>query len=49
MALALTTGYGAAQWGVRGLTKIGAVELGTARIRELGAPRDEKYPSTPMG
>ncbi len=49
MALALITGYGASQWGVRGLTKIGAVELDTARIQELGAPRDEKYPSTPMG
>ncbi|WP_037855058.1 glucose 1-dehydrogenase [Streptomyces sp. NRRL S-340] len=31
--LALTAGYGASKWGVRGLTKIGAVELGTARIR----------------
>ncbi|MFC7886266.1 glucose 1-dehydrogenase [Streptomyces sp. NPDC057376] len=33
MGLALTAGYGAAKWGVRGLTKVGAVELGTARIR----------------
>ncbi|MEU4105790.1 MFS transporter, partial [Streptomyces tanashiensis] len=31
--LALTAGYGASKWGVRGLTKIGAVELGTAKIR----------------
>ncbi|MCX5202235.1 glucose 1-dehydrogenase [Streptomyces sp. NBC_00237] len=33
MGLALTAGYGASKWGVRGLTKIGAVELGTAKIR----------------
>ncbi|MEU1159092.1 glucose 1-dehydrogenase [Streptomyces sp. NPDC005918] len=33
MGLALTAGYGASKWGVRGLTKIGAVELGTARVR----------------
>ncbi|MYX39984.1 glucose 1-dehydrogenase [Streptomyces sp. SID89] len=33
MGLALTAGYGASKWGVRGLTKIGAVELGTDRIR----------------
>ncbi|MFF3318546.1 glucose 1-dehydrogenase [Streptomyces sp. NPDC003035] len=33
MGLALTAGYGASKWGVRGLTKIGAVELGTAGIR----------------
>ncbi|WP_233646298.1 glucose 1-dehydrogenase [Streptomyces sp. BSE6.1] len=33
MGLALTAGYGASKWGVRALTKIGAVELGTARIR----------------
>ncbi|WP_328335086.1 MULTISPECIES: SDR family oxidoreductase [unclassified Streptomyces] len=33
MGLALTAGYGASKWGVRGLTKIGAVELGTERIR----------------
>ncbi|KOV66377.1 glucose 1-dehydrogenase [Streptomyces sp. MMG1121] len=33
MGLALTAGYGASKWGVRGLTKIGAVELGTSRIR----------------
>ncbi|MFF1698523.1 glucose 1-dehydrogenase [Streptomyces sp. NPDC058257] len=33
MGLALTAGYGASKWGVRGLTKTGAVELGTARIR----------------
>ncbi|MFF2630426.1 glucose 1-dehydrogenase [Kitasatospora griseola] len=33
MGLALTAGYGASKWGVRGLTKIGAVELGVDRIR----------------
>ncbi|CAM5566120.1 oxidoreductase [Streptomyces spiroverticillatus] len=33
MGLALTAGYGASKWGVRGLTKIGAVELGTQKIR----------------
>ncbi len=33
MGLALTAGYGASKWGVRGLSKIGAVELGTDRIR----------------
>ncbi|MEU6422918.1 glucose 1-dehydrogenase [Streptomyces spiralis] len=33
MGLALTAGYGASKWGVRGLTKVGAVELGTERIR----------------
>ncbi|MGW1005387.1 glucose 1-dehydrogenase [Streptomyces sp. NPDC002520] len=33
MGLALTAGYGASKWGVRGLTKIGAVEQGTSRIR----------------
>lgn len=33
MGLARTGGYGASKWGVRGLTKIGAVELGTERIR----------------
>ncbi|MFB9553069.1 glucose 1-dehydrogenase [Streptomyces roseoviridis] len=33
MGLALTAGYGASKWGVRGLTKTGAVELGTSRIR----------------
>ncbi|MFF8594496.1 glucose 1-dehydrogenase [Streptomyces sp. NPDC015220] len=33
MGLAMTAGYGAAKWGVRGLTKVAAVELGTARIR----------------
>ncbi|MCZ4125171.1 glucose 1-dehydrogenase [Streptomyces sp. H39-S7] len=33
VGLALTAGYGASKWGVRGLTKIAAVELGTARIR----------------
>ncbi|REE76345.1 3alpha(or 20beta)-hydroxysteroid dehydrogenase [Rhodococcus wratislaviensis] len=33
MGLALTAGYGASKWGVRGLTKIAAVELGTDRIR----------------
>ncbi|WP_199548917.1 glucose 1-dehydrogenase [Streptomyces sp. N35] len=31
--LPLTAGYGASKWGVRGLTKIGAVELAEARIR----------------
>ena len=31
--LALTAGYGASKWGVRGLTKIAAVELGADRIR----------------
>ncbi|MEU9801792.1 glucose 1-dehydrogenase [Streptomyces sp. NPDC051000] len=31
--LALTAGYGASKWGVRGLSKIGAVELAEARIR----------------
>jgi 3alpha(or 20beta)-hydroxysteroid dehydrogenase len=29
----LTSGYGASKWGVRGLTKIAAVELGRHRIR----------------
>ncbi|WP_017591346.1 glucose 1-dehydrogenase [Nocardiopsis potens] len=33
MGLAMTAGYGASKWGVRGLTKIAAVELGTERIR----------------
>ncbi|MEV6836977.1 glucose 1-dehydrogenase [Streptomyces sp. NPDC051133] len=33
MGLAMTAGYGAAKWAVRGLTKVGAVELGTAKIR----------------
>lgn len=33
MGLALTAGYGASKWGVRGLTKIAAVELGGDRIR----------------
>ncbi|MGV0784385.1 SDR family oxidoreductase [Mycolicibacterium sp. XJ775] len=33
MGLALTAGYGASKWGVRGLSKIAAVELGTDRIR----------------
>ncbi|MFM9370632.1 glucose 1-dehydrogenase [Streptomyces sp. Da 82-17] len=33
MGLALTSSYGASKWGVRGLSKIGAVELGTSRIR----------------
>jgi 3alpha(or 20beta)-hydroxysteroid dehydrogenase len=33
MGLALTAGYGASKWGVRGLTKIAAVELGTDKIR----------------
>ncbi|MET9295535.1 glucose 1-dehydrogenase [Streptomyces sp. NPDC003077] len=33
MGLAMTGGYGASKWGVRGLTKIGAVEWGTDRVR----------------
>ncbi|GLZ79474.1 oxidoreductase [Actinorhabdospora filicis] len=33
MGLALTAGYGASKWGVRGLTKVAAVELGGDRIR----------------
>ncbi|KQZ74965.1 glucose 1-dehydrogenase [Nocardioides sp. Root151] len=33
IGLALTSGYGAAKWGVRGLTKVAAVELGRERIR----------------
>ncbi|MBD0418651.1 glucose 1-dehydrogenase [Streptomyces sp. TRM S81-3] len=33
MGLAMTAGYGAAKWGVRGLTRVGAVELAAARIR----------------
>ncbi|MFC7877855.1 glucose 1-dehydrogenase [Isoptericola sp. NPDC057391] len=33
MGLALTAGYGASKWGVRGLTKVAAVELGTEKIR----------------
>ncbi|MFE0337259.1 SDR family oxidoreductase, partial [Streptomyces sp. NPDC058955] len=33
MGLARTAGYGAAKWGVRGLTKIAAVELAAHRIR----------------
>ncbi len=33
MGLALTAGYGASKWGVRRLSKIAAVELGTDRIR----------------
>ncbi|KOV60607.1 3-alpha-hydroxysteroid dehydrogenase [Streptomyces sp. MMG1121] len=33
MGLALTAGYGAAKWAVRGLTKVAAVELGADRIR----------------
>lgn len=33
MGLALTAGYGASKWGVRGLSKVAAVELGTDRIR----------------
>ncbi|MFD3536209.1 glucose 1-dehydrogenase [Streptomyces sp. NPDC058664] len=33
MGLALTAGYGAAKWGVRGLTRVGAVELAAAGIR----------------
>ncbi len=30
---ALTSGYGASKWGVRGLSKVAAVELGSERIR----------------
>lgn len=33
MGLAGTAGYGAAKWGVRGLTKIAAVELAADRVR----------------
>lgn len=33
IGLALTSGYGAAKWGVRGLSKVAAVELGRDRIR----------------
>ncbi|WGW11179.1 SDR family oxidoreductase [Saxibacter everestensis] len=33
MGMALTSGYGAAKWGVRGLSKIAAVELGRDKIR----------------
>ncbi|GHJ92426.1 oxidoreductase [Streptomyces sp. NE5-10] len=33
MGLAGTAGYGAAKWGVRGLTRIAAVELAAARVR----------------
>ncbi|MEV0583102.1 SDR family oxidoreductase [Nonomuraea sp. NPDC050310] len=33
MGLALTAGYGASKWGVRGLSKVAAIELGTDRIR----------------
>ncbi|MFI6942869.1 glucose 1-dehydrogenase [Streptomyces sp. NPDC050418] len=33
MGLALTAGYGASKWGVRGLSKIAAVELAEGRIR----------------
>ncbi|HEU4361893.1 MAG TPA: glucose 1-dehydrogenase [Mycobacterium sp.] len=33
MGLALTAGYGASKWGVRGLSKVAAVELGADRIR----------------
>ncbi|GAB11572.1 3-alpha-(or 20-beta)-hydroxysteroid dehydrogenase [Gordonia araii NBRC 100433] len=33
ISLALTSGYGAAKWGVRGLTKVAAVELGREKIR----------------
>ncbi|WP_418059112.1 glucose 1-dehydrogenase [Pimelobacter simplex] len=33
MGMAMTSGYGAAKWGVRGLSKIAAVELGRDRIR----------------
>lgn len=33
IGLALTSGYGAAKWGVRGLSKVAAVELGRDKIR----------------
>ncbi|OBH15165.1 glucose 1-dehydrogenase [Mycolicibacter sinensis] len=33
MGLALTAGYGASKWGVRGLTKIAAVELAGEKVR----------------
>lgn len=33
MGLPLTAGYGASKWGVRGLTKIAAIELAADRIR----------------
>ncbi|TLF77327.1 glucose 1-dehydrogenase [Nocardia cyriacigeorgica] len=33
IGMALTGGYGAAKWGVRGLTKVAAVELGRENIR----------------
>lgn len=33
IGLALTGGYGAAKWGVRGLSKVAAVELGREKIR----------------
>ena len=40
MGMALTSGYGAAKWAVRGLSKIAAVELGRDKIRvKLGSPR----------
>lgn len=33
VGLALTSGYGASKWGVRGLSKVAAIELGPERIR----------------
>ncbi|MCW4458617.1 SDR family oxidoreductase [Microbacterium sp. MPKO10] len=33
IGLAMTSGYGAAKWGVRGLSKVAAVELGREKIR----------------
>ncbi|MUM19272.1 glucose 1-dehydrogenase [Mycobacterium sp. CBMA271] len=33
VGLALTSGYGASKWGVRGLSKVAAIELGSERIR----------------
>ncbi|MFJ3958173.1 glucose 1-dehydrogenase [Arthrobacter sp. NPDC090010] len=33
IGMALTSAYGAAKWGVRGLTKVAAVELGREKIR----------------
>src|SRR3984957_7229726 len=44
--LAFTAGYGASKWGVRGLSKIAAVELGPERIR--GNSGDAGMAATPM-
>ena len=46
MGLALTAGYGASKWGVRGLSKVAAVELGTDRIRVTSVHPGMTY--TPM-